>query len=95
MGQSLGLVRVGGQSSGEKSGSGVRVWSLGQSLGQSLGPESGVWVRVLGQSLGSGPGFGAKVWSLGQSLGLARVGGQSLGQSLVSEFESECGIKLN
>ena len=74
---------------------GARVWSLGQ----SLGPEPGVWVRVWGQSLESGSEFGsefgARVWSLGQSLSLARVGGQSLGQSLGAEFDSECGIKLN
>ena len=38
--------------------------------------------------------FGVRVWSLGQSLGLARVGGQSLGQSLGAEFDLECGKKL-
>ena len=51
--------------------------------------------QSLGQSLESGSEFGARVWSLGQSSGLARVGGQSLGQSLVAEFDSECGTKLN
>ena len=90
---------------------GARVWSLGsESESESRHPKPnpemvwvGVWSRVLalgfgpgfGTEFGAGSKFGVRVWGMGQSLGLARVGSQSLGQSLGAQFDSECGIKLN
>ena len=105
MGQSLGP----GQRLGPEFG--ARVWSLGSEsesesrhpkphpemgLGRSLEPGFGSGFGPgFGTEFGAGSKFGVRVWGMGQSLGLARVGSQSLGQSLGAQFDSECGIKLN